>query len=170
MTRLLLLPLLLLLSSCVVVPPQPPSVEQHYHDARLALQLLCEPCQVERMQSRGVDVASVILFGGRAVVVYDREQLQRIGLRYGDDAVLGIFAHEMGHAWDSTYGRLADGPVGELSADYYAGCLLGVLGASTGPLVAFLADYGAADAEHPPAEVRQRFVEHGHQLCSGLWR
>jgi hypothetical protein len=154
-----LTPALLLLTGCHVAAP-PLAPERLAAEAAGVSVLLCKAPVAwrwsEATRLAGYDPAA-------HEIVLSRSALRVVARRYGDAAVVGIVAHELGHACDHAAGR----DLAELPADTYAGCLLGLLGERTGPLERFLAAESGDD--YPTVDERTAAVRRGWASCERLW-
>ena len=140
-------------------------IESCYDDAIVAAKLLYDFSEPSLATNQKVRGASFITRGTTAVVFYNRKDLWRIQEQYGRDAVVGIFAHEVGHAIDKQRGINSS----ESDADVHAGCFIGILGRNPEPLKAFFRAESRPSATHPKASVRNNSVEKGYLMCKRLW-
>lgn len=118
---------------------------------------------------RTVHCAEVSTFSDSAEVVFDDREMQTIRQRYGDEAVFGIFSHELGHVLNKRLGSMPDDSWHrELIADRWAGCALAVARMSPEPLSLWLTEYAAAGSKsHPPGVWRAAEVHAGFDACNG---
>ncbi|MBZ5575810.1 MAG: hypothetical protein LAP40_04540 [Acidobacteriia bacterium] len=107
---------------------------------------------------------------GVAKLVYAPEFFSAVYEQYGDGAIVGLIAHEMGHALDDALGAawIKSSWTPELRADAWAGCALGKLGQSARDLegsLAALAKYPSAG--HPAWSIRLPVLQAGFTQCGG---
>jgi hypothetical protein len=100
---------------------------------------------------------------GASDIFYDPVALEHIRVALGPDAVVGVIAHELGHA--RTVTRTVDGWPRELTADREAGCLLAHAGRSPQPLAALFGGE-VASTTHPDGAERVDAIFAGFQQCS----
>ena len=92
-----------------------------------ALQPVCSPRCPQIVLQRNPTAANVMLIATNesAKIVYAPQFFQGLYDNYGDGAVIGVLAHEFGHALDELNpGKFGKGPTPELRADAWAGCTL----------------------------------------------
>ena len=114
--------------------------------------------------------AMLVAAAGRAKLVYAPQFFSTAYDAGGDGAILGLMAHELGHALDDTLGAVwvkSDWPA-ELRADAWGGCTLARIDLSASDLQASL----SALAKYPPASSpgwRQRVpvLRTGFTECGG---
>lgn len=93
----------------------------------MALQPVCSPrCpQIVLLRNPTAANAMLIATNDSAKIVYAPQFFQSLYDSYGDGAVIGVLAHEFGHALDELNpGKFGKGPTPELRADAWAGCTL----------------------------------------------
>jgi hypothetical protein len=173
-------------------PPVPPPVlpapleamsvtigplERAYADAVSTYLGVCPRCPVPTATPGDVPgIASIDVHESPPVIRYDVDRLTRIIDLHGIDAVVGVFAHELGHAHNYHRGSMARCPLWattkmvalckreELSADAFAGCLLRVAGRDPGAFAAWVSTTSEARA-HPDGGIRAEATMLGAQLC-----
>jgi len=89
---------------------------------------------------------------------------------FGDDGIVAVMAHEVGHALDATMGAawMKKSWTPELRADAWAGCLLARLNPAPGslqPSLAALAKYPSP--AHPGWSLRLPALRTGYAQCGG---
>jgi hypothetical protein len=92
-----------------------------------ALQPVCAPrCpQIEILRNPTAANVMLIATNDQAKIVYAPQFFQGLYDSYGDGAVMGVMAHEFGHALDELIpGKFGRGGTPELRADAWAGCAL----------------------------------------------
>jgi hypothetical protein len=92
-----------------------------------ALQPVCSPrCpQIEILRNPTAANVMLIATSDQAKIVYAPQFFQSLYDGYGDGAVIGVLAHEFGHALDELIpGKFGRGGTPELRADAWAGCAL----------------------------------------------
>jgi hypothetical protein len=114
--------------------------------------------------------AMLVAVGGQAKLVYAPQFFSAAYDSYGDGAILGIIAHELGHALDDTMGAAwvkSDWPA-ELRADAWAGCTLARIDLSETDFEAglkALAKY--PPPSHPDWKQRLPVLRTGFTQCGG---
>jgi hypothetical protein len=154
-----------------------------YHEAVEAHRTVCPRCEVPRLDTFSDSSVAQVHFparGGRATVRYDADRMRAIKDQHGRDAIVGIFAHELGHVYTEHSGTAVRCPWfasdklaakcqrEELSADAYAGCLLVALRRNMAPFQAWLATTNKGRV-HPAGDERAEAVRIGAERCVGLW-
>jgi len=137
-----------------------------------ALKTICAANCPETVLFRNTTAPNLMLVAvaGQAKLVYAPHFFSAAYDAYGDGAILGIIAHELGHALDDTMGAVwvkSDWPA-ELRADAWAGCTLARIDLSAGDLQASL----SALAKYPPSSApgwKQRLpgLRTGFTQCGG---
>ena len=89
---------------------------------------------------------------------YDVAQAEAIVRRYGWGAVLGMLAHELGHA--------KEGNADERAADRWAGCALAKNGEGMRSTERFLEDYNPGPPAYETTDVRMRDTLSGFNRCT----
>ncbi len=141
-------------------------VERAYADASMAMQFFCKGrCEIPLMQSKHTPAAQVMLINGEPrIMMYNRDAMAGFIDEFGYAAVVGVFAHEIGHIVD-----LADGDTPEeLSADAWAGCALGLMGESPEAYALLLAVHAPITDVHPDPAIRRTAAIDGHNMCVDL--
>jgi hypothetical protein len=136
-----------------------------------AMSSLCAPKCPEIPLFRNPTAANVMLvFGtGGAKVVYAPAFFQSLYDNYGEGALIGVIAHEYGHALDEIYPqKFGSGGTPELRADAWAGCAL----AKNNPTPARLASALTGISKYPtpgnpPWEIRLSAFKLGYTKCAG---
>lgn len=119
-----------------------------------------------------MDNAAAYIEGGRRYIGYDPEFLKAISTAKKTDwARLGVLAHEVGH---HVYGHTLDGKGSsiphEKEADYYAGFVLGLMGADEVQARAFLDNefINEGGVTHPRKKERFAKVTEGWQTAGAI--
>ena len=94
---------------------------------------------------------------------YDPAQGVTIARQYGWGAVLGMYAHEVGHAIEHRDGRDHGD---ERAADRWAGCALARMGESMRSTEAFLTDRNPGPPAYESTDVRIADTVHGFNKCA----
>lgn len=107
---------------------------------------------------------------GQAKLVYSPKFFSDVYSTLGDDAIVAVLAHELGHALDDTMGAawVKSNWTPELRADAWAGCALGKLGLSAASLdssLKALAKYPSP--AHPAWATRLPVLRIGYTQCGG---
>jgi hypothetical protein len=157
-------------------------VEASYAEAHAAHRRVCPTCPPVEIRPAETASVATVDFAGRhrnPLLRYDRERMLRAEARHGKSAVVGIFAHELGHSYAAhrgTASRCGAGPTAEqvaacrreeLSADAYAGCMLTLLGRDVAPFQAWLAST-VEGVVHPDGAERARAAGFGAAQCEAL--
>jgi hypothetical protein len=114
--------------------------------------------------------AMLIKDPAQAKIVYSPQFFAAAYDAFGDNGIIAIIAHELGHALDATLGAawVKDSWAPEVRADGWAGCILGKMKAAPG---AFDASAGALEkyppASHPNWSVRLTALRTGFTQCGG---
>lgn len=120
------------------IPHSPPSGPDHLREATgaLATDLWCymEQPLVGTPAQIGIRDET-----GDLCVVVDPDRMAEIEVSHGDDAVLAIYLHELGHIVEI----LTKGHTTQEGADYYAGCGMARLGRDVKPVKAWLESVGS---------------------------
>jgi hypothetical protein len=114
--------------------------------------------------------AMLIADAGEAKLVYTPQFFAAAYDRYGDGGIIGIIAHELGHALDDTLGAswINGSWTLELRADAWAGCTLARAGLVQEELEATLealANYPSP--AHPSWDLRLPVLRTGYAQCGG---
>lgn len=146
--------------------PQPGGLEVAYSEAVAALAGVCnQRCLVPLRPVKNPSVATIAgTPAGPHAIYHDPVALRAIGRVYGQSAVVGVFAHELGHAQHIRDGVRMSQWDAELYADMWAGCALRRLGYATGELEAFLLTTQGGKT-HPGGVERAAAVNHGWGAC-----
>jgi hypothetical protein len=114
--------------------------------------------------------AMLVAAAGQAKLVYAPQFFSAAYEAYGDGAILGLIAHELGHALDDTMGAVwvkSDWPA-ELRADAWAGCTLARIDLSNGDLQAGLSALAKyPPPSHPNWKQRLPILRTGFTQCGG---
>ncbi|HYK61636.1 MAG TPA: hypothetical protein VEV85_19530 [Bryobacteraceae bacterium] len=107
---------------------------------------------------------------GQAKLVYSPQFFQSAYSSFGDEGIVALIAHELGHALDSTMGAkfIKESWPPELRADAWAGCVLAKLDSSSqglGAALAALAKYSSP--AHPVWSQRLPPLRAGFTACGG---
>jgi hypothetical protein len=107
---------------------------------------------------------------GHAKLVYSPQFFATAYDSFGDDGIVAVIAHEVGHALDATMGAawIKKGWTSELRADAWAGCLLARLDPSPGnlqPILSALSKY--PPPSHPSWNLRLPAIRAGYTNCGG---
>jgi hypothetical protein len=137
-----------------------------------ALKTICAANCPETVLFRNSTAANAMLVAaaGQAKLVYAPQFFSAAYEALGDGAILGLIAHELGHALDDTLGAVwvkSDWPA-ELRADAWAGCTLARIDLSSTDLDASL----SALAKYPPTarpgwKQRLPVLRSGFTQCGG---
>ena len=137
-----------------------------------ALKTICAANCPETALFRNTTAANAMLVAasGQAKLIYAPQFFSAAYDAYGDGAILGIIAHELGHALDDTMGAVwvkSDWPA-ELRADAWAGCTVARIDLNASDLQASL----SALAKYPPAshsgwKQRLAVLRSGFTQCGG---
>jgi len=181
MKRLLVLVMSLWLIGCcsavslepdhLPAPAPTGDVERAYDEAAQAMDLFCGGCKPRLIQTGATAVAAIVVLADdqRVYVLYNRQALQRMVDRYGYEAAVGVFAHELGHLQDLLTDVELSGVEAELSADAWAGCALAITRGDIAPLQDYLLAEAKPSAVHSDPDVRAQAIEDGYATCSGIW-
>ncbi len=107
---------------------------------------------------------------GTARLIYAPEFFAAVYGTYGDNGILALITHEIGHGLDDTMGAawIRNTWTAELRADAWAGCALGRLdlpASGLGPALAALSKYPAPG--HPAWNLRLPPLRTGYTQCGG---
>ena len=137
-----------------------------------ALKTICSPHCPSTALLRNATAANAMLVAdsGHAKLVYAPQFFATAYGQYGDGAIIGIIAHEMGHALDDGMGApwVKSSWSPELRADAWAGCTLARMNLTPGDLqssLAALAKYPAPS--HPAWKVRLTVLRASFIQCGG---
>jgi hypothetical protein len=136
------------------------------------LKSICSPkCPVIAL-FRNASAANAMLIAGtdQAKIVYAPQFFTSVYDNFGDGAIIGIIAHEMGHPLDETApARWMSGiPSPELRADAWAGCILARNDLSSGDLSGALTAISKYPSPaHPAWGVRLPALKLGYGQCGG---
>jgi hypothetical protein len=113
--------------------------------------------------------AMLIVTPDQAKFVYAPKFFQTVYDRYGEGALLGIMAHEFGHALDEIYpARFGNAGPPELRADAWAGCTLARISLSPPSLAdALTALSKYPSPAHPGWALRLSALRLGYTKCGG---
>jgi hypothetical protein len=113
----------------------------------------------------------LVAASGDAKLVYSPQFLGAVYNGFGDDGVVALIAHELGHALDSSFGApwINNAWTPEVRADAWAGCILAKFNFAAGGLHQAL----AALAQFPPPsqtawKIRVPAVRTGYTHCGGV--
>jgi hypothetical protein len=114
--------------------------------------------------------AMLINDAGQGKLVYSPQFFAAAFDSFGDDGIVAIIAHELGHALDATMGAvwIKKSWTPELRADAWAGCILARLDPSPGtlqPSLSALSKYPSP--AHPGWNVRLPVIRVGYTQCGG---
>jgi hypothetical protein len=114
--------------------------------------------------------AMLIADAGQAKLVYSPQFFATAYDSFGDDGIVAVLAHEVGHALDATMGAawIKKNWTAELRADAWAGCLLARLDPSPRtlqPSLAALSKYPSPS--HPSWNLRLPVLRTGYTQCGG---
>jgi hypothetical protein len=114
--------------------------------------------------------AMLIADSGQAKLVYSPQFFAAAYESFGDNGILGIMAHEVGHALDATVGVawIKNSWAPELRADAWAGCVLARMGPGTSslePSLTALSKYPSP--AHPGWNLRLPVLRTGYTQCGG---
>jgi hypothetical protein len=136
-----------------------------------AMSSICSPKCPEIPIFRNPTAANVMLvFGsGGAKVVYAPTFFQSVYDNYGEGALIGVMAHEYGHALDEIYPqKFGTGGTPELRADAWAGCALAKSNLTPARLDAALAGLSKYPTPgNPPWQIRLSAFKLGYTKCAG---
>jgi hypothetical protein len=137
-----------------------------------ALKTICSPNCPSTAFFRNTTAANLMLVAesGQAKLIYAPQFFATAYDQYGDGAIIGIIAHEMGHALDDTMGAawVKSTWTPELRADSWAGCTLARIDLSPGDLEAGLAALAKYPAPgHPAWSARLPVLRIGYTQCGG---
>ena len=107
---------------------------------------------------------------GQARLVYSPQFFQAAYSSFGDEGIIALMAHELGHALDSTMGAkfVREGWPPEVRADAWAGCVLAKLDSSSQGLAAALAALAKYPSPaHPVWSQRLPALRAGFLACGG---
>ncbi len=114
--------------------------------------------------------AMLVAAAGQAKLVYAPQFFSAAYDALGDGAIVGLIAHELGHALDDTLGAAwvkSDWPP-ELRADAWAGCTLARVNLSAGDLLASLSALAKYPAPSSPGwKQRVPVLRTGFTQCGG---
>ena len=114
--------------------------------------------------------AMLVAAAGQAKLVYAPQFFSAAYDAYGDGAILGIIAHELGHALDDTMGAVwvkSDWPA-ELRADAWAACTVARMDLSANDLQASLSALAKYPPPSPPGwKQRLPVLRTGFTQCGG---
>jgi hypothetical protein len=138
----------------------------------MALKTICSPNCPATALFRNPTAANLMLVAeaGQAKLIYAPQFFAAAYNQYGDGAIIGIIAHEMGHALDDAMGAawVKSTWMPELRADSWAGCTLARIDLSPGDLEASLAALAKYPAPGQPAwSVRLPVLRTGYTQCGG---
>lgn len=137
-----------------------------------ALKSICAANCPETAMFRNTTAPNVMLVAvaGQARLVYAPQFFSAAYDSYGDGGILGIIAHELGHALDDTMGAAwvkSDWPP-ELRADAWAGCTLARIDLSATDLQASLSALLKYPPSSPPGwKQRLPVLRTGYTQCGG---
>src|ERR1700674_4616352 len=114
--------------------------------------------------------AMLVADAGQAKLVYTPKFFAAAYDSFGDNGIVAIIAHEVGHALDATMGAawIKQNWTPELRADAWAGCILARLDPGPGglqPALAALAKYPSPS--HPGWNLRLPALRAGYTQCGG---
>ena len=114
--------------------------------------------------------AMLVADAGQAKLVYSPQFFAAAYDSFGDDGIVAIIAHEIGHALDATLGAtwVKNSWTPELRADAWAGCVLARIDPGPSglePSLAALAKYPAPS--HPSWAIRLPVIRIGYTQCGG---
>jgi len=137
-----------------------------------AMKAICASNCPEVAVYRNATAPNVMLIvdPGQAKLVYSPQFFGNIYTSYGDNAIVGIMAHEMGHALDDTMGAawIKSDWTPELRADSWAGCILAKIGLNGTDLDATLAALSKNPSPaHTGWDRRLPVLRTGHLQCGG---
>lgn len=137
-----------------------------------ALKTICSPNCPATALFRNTTAANLMLVtdSGQAKLIYAPQFFAAAYEHYGDGAIIGIIAHQMGHALDDVIGAawVKNTWTPELRADSWAGCTLARIDLSPSDLeasLAALAEYPSPG--HPPWSLRLPVLRTGFTQCGG---
>jgi hypothetical protein len=137
-----------------------------------AMKAICADHCPEMALFRNPTAANMMLVAGSgdAKVVYSPQFLYAVDMAFGDEGVIGLMAHELGHALDdvgrAAWVNRAWSP--EVRADAWAGCILANTDLGEKGLdqaLAALAKYPSP--AHPDWKVRLPALRAGYTHCGG---
>jgi hypothetical protein len=104
---------------------------------------------------------------GNAKLVYSPPFFQAAYSSFGDEGILALLAHELGHALDATMGAkfVKESWPPEVRADAWAGCVFAKLDAKLDPSLEALAKYPSP--AHPAWSQRLPALRAGFTACGG---
>ncbi len=114
--------------------------------------------------------AMLINDAGQAKLVYSPKFFATAYDSFGDDGIVAVIAHEVGHALDATMGAswIKKSWTPELRADAWAGCILARLDPASGSLQASLSALSKYPSpSHPGWSVRLPALRTGYMQCGG---
>jgi hypothetical protein len=114
--------------------------------------------------------AMLIADAGHAKLVYSPQFLGAAYDSFGDDGIVAVIAHEVGHAMDATMGAawIKKTWTPELRADAWAGCLLARLDPAPGTLQSSLSALSKYPSpSHPSWNLRLPALRAGYTQCGG---
>lgn len=137
-----------------------------------ALKTICSPNCPSTGVYRNTTAANAMLVvdAGQAKFVYAPQFFAAAYERYGDGAIIGILAHELGHALDDVMGAawVKSSWSPELRADSWAGCTLARIALPPSDLQASLAALAKYPASgHPAWNLRLPVLRVGYTQCGG---
>jgi hypothetical protein len=112
----------------------------------------------------------LIADGGRAKLVYAPQVFTDVHDRFGDEGIVALVAHALGHALDDAMGAawIDKSWAAELRADAWAGCILAHLDPAPGtlqPSLSALSKYPSPS--HPGWNQRRAAIRVGYTHCGG---
>jgi hypothetical protein len=104
-------------------------------------------------------------------LLYNDNFMWHISNAYGNEAVIGIMAHEVGHAltnhFEENNGWQLDNWQKELCADYISGIYTRMAGIDPDPMInSFRDECWPEDVTHPGGLIREKVFEEGYNLAS----
>ena len=140
--------------------------------ANAAAKTICVSNCPEVVVFRNASASNLMLIAdaGRAKLVYAPQVLTDVHDRYGDDGIVALVAHALGHALDDGMGAawIKKSWTSELRADAWAGCILARLDPAPGtlqPSLSALAKYPSPS--HPSWSLRLPALRTGYMQCGG---
>ena len=137
-----------------------------------ALAPVCTPnCPVVALfRNASVPKAIMVVASGQAKLIYSPKFFTSVYEEYGDGAIIGIIAHELGHAINETAPAawMKSGWTPELRADAWAGCALAKVNLSARRLEATLTAISMNPSPaHPGWAQRIPALRLGYAQCGG---
>jgi len=137
-----------------------------------AVKAICTPnCPaVALFRNTTAPNAVLTLDGGEGKLAYSPQFFATVYQGFGDAGVIGIIAHEMGHALDDAMGAswIRGDWTPELRADGWAGCILAKSRFNPADLQAALAALAKYPAPaHPAWSLRLPAIRDGYTHCGG---